>query len=293
MIRIGYACINTHLPTSGKTFRLQGYSLERMLGTARANLKALEDILFWNLQHDIRLFRMTSDLIPFGSHPVNSGQWQRELAADLRKIGQFIQTNAMRVSLHPGQYTILNSPNPVTYQNALEDLQYHSGLLNLMGLPFEHKIILHAGGVYGNKSHSTAILIERLQTLSESLNNRMALENDEKSYNAADILAICQKVKLPAVLDVFHHQVNPGLVGMSPAEIIAEMNGTWRGERQKIHYSNQAEGKSRGAHSETIQVEAFKQFFDSIKDMELDIMLEVKDKQASVLKLRHEIVDLK
>jgi UV DNA damage endonuclease len=293
MIRIGYACINTQLPGASKTFRLAGYSLERMLSTARSNLAALENILKWNLQHDITLFRITSDLIPFGSHQVNSGQWQNELGGHFQRIGYFIQEHNMRVSLHPGQFTILNSPNQTTCQNALKDLEYHAAILNLMRLNFEHKIILHGGGVYGNKAESTAILVERLRALPERISRRLALENDERSFQAIDILDICRKLKLPAVLDVFHHTVNPGLAGINLAEIIENMRTTWQGERQKIHYSNQAEGKNRGAHSETIQIESFKDFFDSIKGQELDIMLEVKDKQESVLKLRREISELR
>jgi UV DNA damage endonuclease len=292
MIRIGYACINTQLPGAGKTFRLSGYSPQRMLITARANLTALENILNWNLQNNITLYRITSDLIPFGSHKVNSGVWRDELAADFLRIGRFVQEHHMRVSLHPGQYSILNSPNTITHQNTLNDLEYHTALLDLMGLTSEHKIILHGGGVYSDKSAATEVLIDRLRRLPLGVKHRLALENDERSYNAGDILAICEKLQIPAILDVFHQAVNPGSWGIGPLEFITRMNRTWKGERQKIHYSNQKAGEIRGSHSGTIQVEAFKEFYDSIKHLELDIMLEVKDKQESVLKLRQAIAGL-
>jgi UV DNA damage endonuclease len=71
MIRVGYVCINTELPSSSKTFRLKRYTEERMLEVARSNLSALFTILKWNLEHGITLFRITSELIPFGSSHVN------------------------------------------------------------------------------------------------------------------------------------------------------------------------------------------------------------------------------
>jgi UV DNA damage endonuclease len=293
MIKIGYACLNTQLPGAGRTFRLAGYSQERMLAVAQANLEALENILRWNLAQDIRLFRLTSDLVPFGGHAVNSGQWQSALAADFVRIGAFIAKHKMRVSLHPGQYCSLNSPNPVVYRNTLFDLDYHAAILDAMGLDNTHKIILHGGGVYADKNGSLAVLAERLRTLPETVFRRLALENDEKSYHPGDILELGQQLRIPAVMDVFHYAVNPGPERTEVSSWIKRMSSTWRGERQKIHYSDQAEGKSRGAHSAKIDIAAFKEFYDSIKHQELDIMLEVKDKQESVLKLRQAIPELR
>ena len=123
MIRIGYAGVNTELPTASRTFRIAGYSARRMLDTASANIVALDRILRWNSRHGIYLFRITSNLIPFGSHPINTGEWIMCLGGDLRKIGRFIRENRMRVSMHPGQYAVLNSPRDEVYSNTLRDLR--------------------------------------------------------------------------------------------------------------------------------------------------------------------------
>lgn len=293
MIRIGYACINTLLPSAGRTFRIANYSEQRMLETASSNLHALMDILRWNVKHGIALFRITSDLVPYGSHPINSGGWKMVLQWDLSAIGGFIIENGMRVSMHPGQYTVLNSPNRSYCRDALRDLDYHNSVLALMGLDAGHKIVIHGGGAYGNKPESTRRLIDRLQNLHAGIRERLALENDEKVYNAEEVLSVCKRTGLPAVFDAFHHDVLPSFADRQIREIVSMCGETWESERQKVHYSNQDPTKLKGAHSESIDGERFREFYRDIKGLELDVMLETKDKQESVLKLRGLIPELR
>jgi UV DNA damage endonuclease len=292
MIRLGYACINTELPSSGKTFRLANYSENRMLEVATANLAALQAILRWNLDHHIFLFRITSDLIPFGSHPINTGAWKRRLKKEFTAIGRFITGHGMRVSMHPGQYTVLNSPDQDTYARALEDLAYQTTILDLMTLGASHKIILHGGGAYGDKATSTRRLTKRIEKLARPVKRRLVLENDERVFTAQDILTICENTGLPGIFDVFHHQVLPSFTGKSIRSIIGAFRTTWKGDRQKIHYSDQGPGKNPGAHSQKIDFRPFSNFYQEIKDLDLDIMLEVKNKQTSLLELRKKLPDL-
>lgn len=293
MIRIGYAGINTELPSASRTFRLAGYSVQRMLGVASANLTALEQILAWNADHGIFLFRITSSLIPFGSHPVNRGEWRQTFRNDFARIGRFIRDKGMRVSMHPGQYSVLNSPHEATHENTLRDLAYHEALFSLMELDFDHKIVVHGGGAYGNKAKAARVLVERLAEIDSRVRLRLALENGERVFTAQDILAICRESRIPGVLDVFHHRVLPSFSGMSITEVIEAFAPSWAGARQKIHYSNQEPGKALGSHSSRVDINAFGGFYEAIRDLDLDIMLEVKDKQASVLALRRAFPDLK
>jgi len=293
MIRLGYVGINTLLPTASKTFRLASYSSERMLETGRKNLKALRNILQWNVEHRIKLFRITSGLIPFGSHSINSGIWKKELKEDFRETGDFIRKNSLRVSLHPGQYTVINTPNNEFYERSLKDLQYHCAVLDLMELDGSHKIVIHGGGIYQDRQHSTTILLQRLEKMSESIRKRLVIENDERNFSAADIYAVCRRTGYPGLLDVFHHQCFPSFQSLGIREIIEQFRSTWPvTQRQKIHYSNQAAEKHRGAHSEGIDLEQFSRFYAEVKDLELDIMLETKDKQQSVLKVRRYFPEL-
>lgn len=293
MIRIGYVGINTDLPTASRTFRLANYSESRMLEVSRANILALEAILNWNCLQGIALFRITSKLIPFGSSPVNSGSWKNVCQDEFQKIGRFIRDNGMRVSMHPGQCTVLNTPVEAYFENTLRDLAYHSDILNLMESDTSHRIVIHGGGIYGDREKSLAVLSSRINNLKEAVHKRIVLENDEKVFTAEDILKTCYRTNVPGIIDVFHHEILPSLNRMSLREVILLFQSTCSGERQKVHYSSQQSGKSRGSHSQTIETDSFARFYSSIKDLELDIMLEVKDKQASVLKLRQAFPELR
>lgn len=293
MIRIGYACINTELPTSSRTFRLGSYSEERMLQVAHSNITALENILHWNEEHGIHLFRITSNLIPFGSHPINSGAWKQAFAHDFERIGHFIRENGMRVSMHPGQYTVLNTPDQGYLASVLRDLDYHASVLDLLGLDEDNKIVMHGGGAYKNKDLYFRLLQSRIAGLPHEIRQRLAMENDELVFHAEDILTLCRETGLPGILDVFHHEVLPSFSDTDIRAILLLFGQTRLGGRQKIHYSDQDPEKRRGSHSRSVDIPRFGKFLDTVRDLELDIMLEVKDKQSSVLKLRKAFPDLK
>lgn len=288
MIRLGYVSYNTQLPLPNKTFRLSNYSDEKMLQVAQSNINALRTILLWNKEHSVHFFRITSQLIPFGSHPINKGKWKELLQEQLEEIGEIINRNKMRVSMHPGQYTVLNTPHDSYYKNSLRDLEYHTSLLELMGLDSSHTIVIHGGGAYGDKSKSLSVLCERINNLSSSIKNRLILENDDKIFNAQDIFTVCEKTNIPGVLDVFHHEVLPSYENFKRRDLILLYKKTWpQNERQKIHYSTQEQGKIAGTHAQKIDLLDFSKFYEEIKDLDLDIMLEIKDKENSLLKIRN------
>ncbi len=285
MIRLGYVGLNTLLPTPNKTFRLKNYSEEKMLEYSSINLDALLNILKWNKNYKILVFRITSNLIPYGSSPINSGCWKSRLADKFRGIGNFIRSNEMIVSLHPGQYTVLNSPNLAYYNNALLDLEYHNSIFELMELSDQHKIVVHGGGGYLDKEESAKTLIERINLLRKPIRERLVLENDDRIFNARDILEICQELHIPAVFDVFHNQILPSF-SLSNREIIEQYIKTWSiGQIPEVHYSNQKEGSRPGSHSETVDINQFEKFYAEINDLDLNLILEVKNKQESVLQI--------
>jgi UV DNA damage endonuclease len=297
MIRLGYAGSNTELPSASRTFRLANYTEQRMLETTRENLRALKSILKWNISHGISVFRITSNLVPYASSPVNSGLWKSEAGELFVESGRLITANNLSVSLHPGQYTVLNSPSEQVYNSALRDLDYHSTVLELMQLPYSAKIIVHCGGKYGNKERSLSLFLERFRKLPEEIFSRIAIENDENAFGVKDIYMIYEQTGVPCVFDVFHHEVMNGYKDDSKEgsdrQTILKFKDTWGCLRQKIHYSNQDPQKQKGAHSETIDVSKFAGFYREVKDLDLDIMLEVKDKQNSVLNLRKAFPELR
>lgn len=80
--------------------------------------------------------------------------------------------------MHPGQYTVLNSPKEDTVIKAIQDLTYHSKFLDSLNLPSSHKIIIHIGGIYDSKINSTNRFIENYKKLPETVKRRLIIEND-------------------------------------------------------------------------------------------------------------------
>lgn len=287
MIRIGYACINTRLPSPNRTCRLKNATPEKILELASDNVRALQPILEWNVARGIELFRISSDLIPFGSHPINKLKWWRILRPQFARIGAVVREKRLRVSMHPGQFTILNSPRREVVESSIAELEYHTRLLDALGVDASHKIVIHLGGIYGDKRASLERFIENCSSLDRNIKARLVIENDERCYTIADALVAADAIGVPAVFDVFHHRWNPALPEQSLRSIVQLAAKTWgeRDGRVKIHYSNQWPGKPPGTHSRSISVRKFVEFYDTIRDLDVDIMLEVKDKQESVLKL--------
>ena len=195
----------------------------------------------------------------------------------------------MRVSLHPGQYTVLNSPTEDVGARAITDLVYHDKLLTALGTDTTNKIVLHVGGIYGDKEAALDRFSYNFQRLPESVQNRLIIENDDRLYNIEDVLTLANRLQIPAVYDNLHHAINPPPTGGSDQYWIAEANKTWKEAdgKQKIHYSQQAPGKRPGAHTDTIQLDTFLQFYEQSDDPTIDIMLEVKDKNLSAIKCQN------
>ncbi|MDD4531735.1 MAG: UV DNA damage repair endonuclease UvsE, partial [Candidatus Pacebacteria bacterium] len=241
----------------------------------------------YNIQNDIHLFRISSDVIPFGCSPVNQLDWWNEFSEVFNRIGSKIQTHNIRVSMHPGQYTVLNSPSVDVVARAFADLAYHARVLDCLGSDFTNKIILHIGGVYGNKQEAMSRFIQNFQEFPAHVKKRIVIENDDKCYHIRDVLTISQQLSIPAVFDNLHNFLNPSGESRSDEQWIELCRTTWKPEDgpQKIHYSQQDPIKKSGSHSFTINVEEFLSFYQRINRNDLDFMLEVKDKNLSALKI--------
>jgi UV DNA damage endonuclease len=283
-MRVGYPCINTTLDCKAdRTFRLKSYSEERLIATVQNNLDCLARILEYNARNNLLFFRITSDLVPFASHPVYRFNWQRHFAPQLLHIGQIIRGHRMRISMHPDQFVVVNSPNEEVLHNSLRELAYHAEVLDLMGLDSSAKIQIHVGGVYGDRAQSTARFIQRYAMLSEAVRRRLVVENDERSYALADCLEVSAETGIPVLFDAFHHQIHNR--GEAPSEALHLAARTWKtGDGQPmVDYSQPAPGKTRGSHAASIDIREFQRFLSDSGSLDFDVMLEIKDKEKSAL----------
>jgi len=287
---IGYACLNIGTPnTNIRSVMQRNATPEKLTEVTAHNLEALEKMVDYNIANDIRLYRISSDLIPFGSSPVNTLDWPEIHKETFERIGAKIRNSGMRVSLHPGQYTVLNSPTEDVVERAITDLIYHDKILTALGTDTSNKIVLHVGGLYGDKEAALDRFADNFQLLPVSVQNRLIIENDDRLYNIEEVLELANRLQIPAVYDNLHHAINPPPTGGTDPFWIAEANKTWKQAdgKQKIHYSQQAPGKRPGAHTDTIQLDTFLQFYEQLDDPTIDIMLEVKDKNLSAIKCQN------
>ncbi len=284
-MRIGYACINTSLPCrSSSTFRLSFYSEKRLEKTISDNLSCLWEILHYNLKHDILFFRITSGLIPFASHPANRYPWQKMFGKCFAQIGQFVRKNKIRLSLHPGHFTLINSPRTTIFKRSFVDLLYHSEILDLLQVDQTHKIQIHVGGIYGNKENSLKRFVSRYLKLPQIIKKRLVLENDERLYSLKDCLEINKATGIPIVLDVFHHRLNNNKESIR--EALLQSMSTWKKKDglPTVDYSSQSKIKRPGSHAATLDLEDFQRFLKETIGYDFDLMLEVKDKEKSAVK---------
>ncbi|HKM02364.1 MAG TPA: UV DNA damage repair endonuclease UvsE [Bacilli bacterium] len=287
---IGYACQNLDVEMGVyKTARINRFNDEVARELIAHNLSVLEGMIDYNIENNIKMFRVTSSLIPFASNKeVMSLDWQTTFQAELAHIARKILDNNIRISLHPGQYTVLNSLSEEVVERSILELEYHVDIIESLGGDQTSKMIIHIGGVFGDKELSIARFIEVVNTrLSERIRRHLILENDDRLYNAEEVNHIAKMTRLPMVFDNLHNECNPCPGRLDERTLILQAFSTWKKTdgRPKIHYSQQDIGKRIGAHTYTINAEKFNEFFKPLADLSFDIMLEVKDKNRSAVKI--------
>lgn len=293
-MNIGYACIS--LTTNARTNRkllLKNFTEDTLKELIKDNLSDLMKILINNKKNNIFLYRISSDIIPLASHEINTFPWQRVFKNELLEIGNYIKRNNMRVSMHPGQYTVINSPKQDVVKNSISELRYHSDFLDALGVDYTNKIVLHIGGVYGDKISAIERFISNFIILPESTKQRLVIENDEKNFSLEDVLEISYRIDAPVIYDNLHNYCY-GSNTLSHKEIYQLVSSTWKSKdgNIKVHYSEQDKNKKIGSHSQTINLKLFLDYYSDIKEFNPDIMLEVKDKDISSIKIINALNEL-
>jgi UV DNA damage endonuclease len=278
----------------------------------RVSLGYLCEIFAYLRQHDIRMYRMTSDLAPYATHP-DMPQFHnmiRDSRADLEHIGKLAKAQGLRLSFHPSQYIVLNSGNAELTKKSIADLVAQAAILDYMELPPEAVMVIHVGGAYGNRKASCDAWVKTWKRLSEPVRRRLVLENDDIRFSAADVLSIHERTGVKCVFDYQHHWcMNPEGLPLVPT--LEKFLKTWpTGIRPKMHFSSartemrEMKRKNRKTGlNETVLLPPIwtghadfnnpfetLTFLRSIQHLETDIMLESKAKDLSLLRLRNDIV---
>ncbi|MEC9488700.1 MAG: UV DNA damage repair endonuclease UvsE [Halanaerobium sp.] len=299
-IGFGYACISSLVKkcSTARTVSLKRFNqveadedrswlLEKV---ARKNLENTLRLLWHNIAEGIRLYRFSSQLVPLGNHPqAQFWDFTEVLAEEFARIGKIVKKYGLRVSTHPGQYTVINSEKRRVYENAVLDLVYHDRVLRAMGLDNEAVMVLHVGGVYGDKEASLERFITNFRELPVELQERIVIENDDTSYSIQDVLYLCQTLSRPMVLDVHHH--NCYNQGEELEDHLPEIFATWDGLARppKVHFSSPKSSSEPLSHADYIEPGAFLDFVKLAHGYKYDVMVEAKKQDGAVLKLWQDI----
>lgn len=186
--------------------------------------------------------------------------------------------------MHPGQFAILNSPVDNVLENTVKELRYHVEILDAMSLDTTAKIQIHVGGAYGNKEESIWRFVQRYDNLDEAIKRRLVVENDERTYTVSDCRRVYTETGVPILVDVLHHELNNS--GESIAQAITHLSKSWEDKDgiPMVDYSCRKAGRSKISHGDSIDLAHFEHFLTETRPIDFDVMLEIKDKEASALK---------
>lgn len=268
-----------------RTCRLANATEGRLRELIELNLTTLDEALDYIASLGLGLFRLSSDTIPFGSHPCNRLPWWRVYGRRLAALGAKASGLGLRLSMHPGQYTLLNAPSAKVHAAALADLVYHDRLLDSLGCPESSKIVIHLGGAYGDKTSSLKRFEQRYRALDAGLRSRLVLENDDRIWSTREALGTAERVGAPFVFDDFHHRCLPSDPPLPVAQALVRAARTWkkRDGCMKVHFSSQQSGARPGSHAELINEGELETLLEAGEGLLFDLMIEAKGKERAAL----------
>ena len=309
-IQLGFACINTELrekeifcsrTTRLKTIKDKGIDYVKDLITK--NLRDLKTLIKWNYQNGIRIMRMSSEMMPHFTNP-RIERYSFDFALDeLREIGKMARLYKQRLTFHPGQFNVLSTKDENVFQNTFNDLKWHADIMDAMSLDQDSIMVIHGGGLYGDKEKAIERFITNFKRLDENIQKRLVLENCEKCYNIEDVLYISKQLNIPVIFDTHHYNCyninkekkniqvcdfDKGKKLKEAKKYIPQILESWkrRNIKPKFHISEQRPDSRLGSHSDYIKIipEYLLEIPKKYK-MDIDIMIEAKMKEKSVFRL--------
>jgi len=287
--RIGYCCVNLTLQKKFRTMHLSWAKknpktwLKKWKEVVCHNLALLGEIIRWNQSVGIRLYRLSSDLVPFADHVVFGRPWRRSILAPsgwwaraLVPVSQNISASLRdghRYSMHPGQFVSISSSSHAVRQNSIRNLEYHATLMDELGLPRSllSPINIHIGN--GSKGpDSVPFVKESIKKLSHSVMSRLVFENEQSGYWTPSAI-LRHFPEIPVTLDYHHLLLNPDPV-LGVLEVEEIITDGWRDCRPICHWSEGKSCRLDPAHSD---------FVTTLPNTPFDIEVEAKGKDLAVL----------
>ena len=252
---------------------------------------------------DLRVFRMSSSTVPYGTHPdLPQFDYRRQIdecRTELGALGEKARRYGIRLSTHPGQYTVLNSPDPDTARKAAADLEQDAALLDAMDAGPEAAVVVHVGGVYGEKPAALDRFASAHAQLSDRARARVVVEHDERAFDLAEVIDLAHATGARAIFDMHHHRCNRAPSLHEHADAMRAAFATWpAGQRPKVHLSSprtELRSVKRGIvaplldqHADFVTPWDLEELLDAAPGP-VDVMIEAKAKDLAVEWLRAQL----
>ena len=269
--RIGFACKWAEVNKKGEIVSTQGLNTggttlawanrngrkvveDKIIDVAKTNITNTHALIkkVATLPNELRMLRITSDMLSFYTHEDYKYFWQDPsnrmlLERWFAPLGETARQNDVRLSFHPDQFVVLASDRPEVVDKSIEEFEYHVDMAKWMGYGknFQDiKINVHISGRKGPQG-----IRDVFGRLSPEARNSLTLENEEYTHGLSDTLLLSDIV--PTVLDIHHHWIREGEYISPSDDRVKRVIDSWRGVRPTLHYSVSREDVLVG-HSATV-----------------------------------------
>jgi len=299
-IQLGLCCLNMTLRGQNPSVFASRKMIIRTIkqkGIYCLKMKIIENlcdvlkIMDWNEENGIKVYRLSSEMFPHKSNPKVEDYTFNFVLDLLKLIGDKSRKYNQRLTFHPGQYNVVGTPNQKVFEQTCINLKYQADVLDLMEMGVDSVMVVHGGGMYGDKEKTKIRWCEQFQELPENVKKRLVLENCEKSFSIKDCLEVSNRINIPIVFDTHHFEcyklLHPDEDFEDASVYIPLILETWkkRGIKPKFHVSEQGSGRC-GHHSDYInEIPEYLLEIPQKYGIDIDIMIEAKCKELAILKL--------
>ncbi len=228
---------------------------EKLWDLVKGNIESTRKLVerVGTLDENLRMVRLSSDILPVYTEPswkffYGLSDVRAYCERGFKQIGDVARANSVRLSMHPGQFTVLASDNPDIVDRSIEEFEYHADMARWMGYGKsfqDFKINVHIAGRAGPEGIRSAY-----KRLSPEARNTITIENEENAWGLNDCLSLSDL--LPIVLDIHHHWVREGEY-LDPSDArVSRVLDSWRGLRPTMHYSQSREDVLAGHCPNTV-----------------------------------------
>jgi len=255
--RIGFACKWAEINKKGEIVSTQGLNTggttlawanrnkrdiveQKIIDVAKTNILNTHALIkkVATLPNELRMLRLTSDMLSFYTHGDYTDFWQSKYMQDslarwFAPLGETARQNDVRLSFHPDQFVVLASDRDDVVNNSIREFEYHADMAKWMGYGKQFqdfKINVHISGRKGPQG-----IRDVYSRLSPEARNTLTLENEEYTHGLSDCLSLSDLV--PTVMDIHHNWVREGEYIQPNDDLVKRVVDSWKGVRPTCHYS--------------------------------------------------------